>query len=352
MPASRTANFRFQGTRALLTYSRVGTFDVAYDFAVAVIPAVIVPHANANLVWRWAVEQHHDEGIEEGDHDNGSFHVHVAFDLGRAATERGHIFDFRGNHPNIKTCGGKTQWKNTLAYLTKDLCFQDNIGNDGQEAEEARGAGEDTWGDIVAAETLEEATELLKTTQPKALVCNYNNVKAYLRDTFPPPPPPTIPTRDPNDFTFSDEQRAIIRPWLNTVLIPDLDLSVRHPTLVLIGPGGTGKTEFARSLEKNFAHMSGGWDAEILRKGCEDRADLLILDDIPLESQGYYRYKPLFGNQVQFQNTGKYKSETTLIRTWKGVIWCTNEDPRETPGWSSSYINSMCTFVNIPNKLF
>ena len=41
-------------------------------------------------------------------------------------TERGHIFDYGGHHPNIKLCGGKTQRRNQLQYLEKDGFWKSN----------------------------------------------------------------------------------------------------------------------------------------------------------------------------------------------------------------------------------
>jgi hypothetical protein len=159
MPPIRNDNhFRFQGRRALLTYSRVGDAFTSHQFALDVIEH-IRPLANAHYKYRWAVEVHHDEGIDLDDPFN-SHHVHIVFDLGKCCTERGQIFDFGGFHPNVKPCGGRIQWRNQVNYLAKDGFF----GGNTDEAEEGNGMGEeieDVFRKALEAETMEEFTSTI-----------------------------------------------------------------------------------------------------------------------------------------------------------------------------------------------
>jgi hypothetical protein len=75
--------FRFQGQRALLTYSRVGDFFTTDAFVQAVIP-FIARLGNDDFKYRWAVERHHDEDtMDIDDPFLNSFHAHILIDLGK-----------------------------------------------------------------------------------------------------------------------------------------------------------------------------------------------------------------------------------------------------------------------------
>ena len=133
--------FRFQGQRALLTYSHVGNFFAANDFALAVI-SHIANLGNADFRWKWAIELHNDDNNYDNDMEEGSWHVHVVFDLGKPCTERGQVFDFGGFHSNIAPCRGKTQWINQLRYLEKEGWFKTNIEDRLDEEIEGENAGD------------------------------------------------------------------------------------------------------------------------------------------------------------------------------------------------------------------
>ena len=74
--------FRFNGRRALLTYSCVGDFFTTHAFVDAIIP-FIARLGNEDYKYRWAIERHHD--AETADIDDPflvSFHAHILVDLG------------------------------------------------------------------------------------------------------------------------------------------------------------------------------------------------------------------------------------------------------------------------------
>jgi hypothetical protein len=75
--------FRFQGQRALLTYSRLGDFFTADAFVQAIIP-FIGRLGNDTYKYRWAIERHHDEDTQDIDDPFLlSFHAHILIDLGK-----------------------------------------------------------------------------------------------------------------------------------------------------------------------------------------------------------------------------------------------------------------------------
>ena len=152
--------FRFQGRSCLLTYSAVGDFFTAYAFALDVIE-YIRPKATDNYLWKWAVEAHLDSNPDRDEHMEHGWHVHLFIDLGKVNTERGHIFDFGGFHPNIKLCGGRTQRQNQLRYLEKD-------GFWGSNEEELMDAGitgvekDDVFARALDASTIDDFNNIIK----------------------------------------------------------------------------------------------------------------------------------------------------------------------------------------------
>jgi hypothetical protein len=183
---NNNGNFRFQGRRALLTYSCVGNFFAANDLALAIIPIIAV-HATADFKWKWAIEQHHNDMVYNNDMEEGSWHVHVVFDLGRSCTERGAIFDINSIHPNLKPCGGRMQWKNCLCYLEKDGWFKTNIDNELDEELDSKPVG-NVFTDALHAMSKEDFLGVIKDGAPLQFCMSYISIRACANYLYQQPP--------------------------------------------------------------------------------------------------------------------------------------------------------------------
>jgi len=300
MPAQRNNNggaFRFQGRRALLTYSRVGAFDAAYALAEALIPH-IMPLANDNFQWKWAVEQHHDEGIEEGDLENGSWHVHVAIDLGKSCTERGQIFDFQGHHPNLKPCGGKVQWHNVLKDLEKNNCWQTNIDDEMDEEDDSEPKDE-VFRKALAMGTEEEFQETIAEGDPEAFCKSYISIRACGQDRFRREPKKWTARRTLADFANVPQVLTDYATYINS------DDEIERPkALIIISPTRFGKTQWARTINANHGYMATEWNVDKIQEDCK----IMIFDDVPMsELLPRQRWKAFFGMQEEFDVSGKYR---------------------------------------------
>jgi len=342
MPAQRTTNFRFQGQRALLTYSQVGNFDTAYTLAEALVPH-IAGFANNDYRWKWAVEQHGRE--EDADVDlGGEWHIHFIFDLGKLCTERGHIFDFGGFHPNIKKCSGKTQWKNQLAYLEKDGCWQTNIEveMDAEIEEERR---DDVFRQALDCEDYKSYLQTLAEGAPQDYCKSYLSIRACGQDRYAKAPEEWTKTWNINEFLNVPQRMVDYAAY-----IASDETRHRPKSLIIISPTRFGKTEWARSIDDNHAYVSQEWNLDCL----QDNAKVLIFDDVPMsELLERSRWKAFFGMQREFNMTGKYRGARRVLRGWKGFIYCTNVDPREQEGVTQStkdYItgNSYIVTLDLP----
>lgn len=345
MPATRTPNtsFRFQGRKGLLTYSRIGDAFTAYAFALAVVEH-IRPLGNEYYQYRWAVEKHHDEGIP--DDENASHHVHVAFDLGKPCTERGHVFDFGGHHPNLKPCGGKKQWENQVRYLEKDGWYGGNIGETAEEDGDTNPA-DDVFRQALAAETYEEYSQTIADGAPEDFCKSYISIRACGQDRFRKEPKKWESKYTDTDFTNIPPILEAYKGFINSDEEQD-----RPKTLIIISPTRYGKTQWARNITPDHAYMCTEWNPDRI----PDDARLLIFDDVPMsELLPRQRWKAFFGMQQEFEITGKYRGSRSILRSWKGFIYLSNIDPRDEEGVSQAtkdYITQNSYIVTLDNKLY
>jgi hypothetical protein len=140
------------------------TYFAANDLAVALVEH-IAPFGNDEYKWKWAIEKHDSDIEYDNDMEEGQWHVHFVFDLGKSCTERRHIFDFGGFHPNIKPRGGRQQWKNTLKYLEKEGWFKTNI-DDQMDEEDTNEKGEDIFREALLKNTETEFMETIAEGAP------------------------------------------------------------------------------------------------------------------------------------------------------------------------------------------
>lgn len=344
MPADRTptnTTFRFQGRRGLLTYSHLGNFFFAYNFTVAVIPH-IQQFANADFKWKWAIEQHHDEGIDEGDLENGSFYVHVCFDLGKANSERGHIFDFQGQHPNLKKTSGSQQWKNQLKYLERDHVFESNIEE--EDDEERQENGENIWKKALSMSDYESFSQTLREEEPKDFCKSYLSIRECGKDLFKEKKTWT-PTHSLDDFPNTPQ---LLKDYANFVLSDEV---IDQPkALIIISETRFGKTNWARTITPDHTYVNTEWNPDSIKDDCR----LLIFDNIEMaELLPKQRWKAFFGMQHTFNITGKYRGSREVNRGWKGFIYLSNTDPRlEVDKAKARYITLNSHIITLDKPLF
>lgn len=337
--------FRFQGKRALLTYSRVGDFFTADALLHELIP-FIGRLGNEDYKYRWAIERHHDELTADIDDPFLlSFHIHFLFDLGKDCTERGNVFDYEGFHPNVIKKGGKTQFKNAANYLKKDGWWGGNLTD---EEETINGEGEDIFAMALNAKNYDEYCEIIIAGNPKAFITSYMNVKTCGKDRFQEEFARWTPNFTLDSFTNIP---LLLTHYTQYILSNEAPPS-RPRGLIIISPSRYGKTEYCRSITPSHGYMSGEWNPDEIPQNCDN----MIFDDIPMsELIPRMRWKHFFGLQKEFNVTGKYRGSRKIVRSWKAFIYLTNTDPRQEEGVNEAmvdYININCDTITLENKLY
>jgi hypothetical protein len=307
---SANDNLRFQGQRALLTYTEVGNFDAAYDFAGRVVDHIALA-AGGSYRWKWAVEPDCGEETEPGDLE-AAWVVRVAVDFGKQCTANRGAFDFEGHHPKLEKGGGRVQWEEKLTDLQTHNCYASSVGPEGEEAQ----AEEDVLvGGVASGEG--HGTRSTGRTFPRSKFINVPRAMSEYAT-----------------YINSDEERE------------------RPRGLIIISPTRYGKTVWARSIHTDHAYLQGEWNVDCIRAD----AKLLIFDNVSMsELLPSDRYKAFMGMETHFSITGKYRRRKPVTRGWKGFIYLCNVDPRTERGVSphaAAYITENCDIITLDRKLY
>ncbi|CAF4992554.1 unnamed protein product, partial [Rotaria sp. Silwood1] len=118
----------------------------------------------------------------------------------------------------------------------------------------------------------------------------------------------------PKEYTWPDSfpdctpgLRAVVNRWIRH----HLKRKSRAKCLILIGPTGTGKTSFAKSLSGRYNYFKGRWRLD----GWNDYANYSIFDDIDwdkFEDKGFPDKKDLFTQNGLTNATDKYKKSVEI----------------------------------------
>lgn len=81
----------------------------------------------------------------------------------------------------------------------------------------------------------------------------------------------------------------------------------------------------------------------------KDTALYGVLDDIDIKY--FPTYKGWFGGQREFTGTDKYRKKVQIM--WaRPIIWCSNDDPRQSGAVDVDWLNEACIFVNVYERLY
>ncbi|KAK2464540.1 hypothetical protein APHAL10511_003447 [Amanita phalloides] len=232
-----TGTFCFQGCKGLLTYSCIGDAFTTHAFAITAIDHICLL-ANEHYKYCWAVEQHHDEGIDPHDPFT-SHHIHIVFDLGKPCTEHSQIFDYGGFHPNIKPCGGCIQWENQVKYLEKDGFFGGNI-NLTEEDNPVNDVADNIYC-LALLQTTEEAFQSTIADGDLESFCkSYISIWACGKDWYAKEPCRFTSTRTTDDFANIP---LLLRTY--AAYIKSEEIIERPRSLISISPTRYSKTQWA-----------------------------------------------------------------------------------------------------------
>ena len=180
---------RWQFRYCLLTYSQCGDLD----------PFDVVDHLSSLGAECIVAREHHkDEGL----------HLHAFVDFGRKFRSRNvRAFDVQEQHPNVSATRLSPQagWD----YATKD----GDIVAGGLERPGDETSSSTDWAKIVAASDADTFWKLCETLAPRALLCNFNSVRAFAEWRYKPDPPLY---ESPRGISFSTDDFPSLTEWVQS----------------------------------------------------------------------------------------------------------------------------------------
>nr|QXN75679.1 MAG: replication associated protein [Genomoviridae sp.]QXN75681.1 MAG: replication associated protein [Genomoviridae sp.] len=313
-------DFRLQSRYVLLTYSQCGDLDpwLVHDTIVSVPAECIIGREN---------------------HADGGVHLHAFVDFGRRVDIRDpRRFDVEGYHPNIQPCGRTPQKMCDYAIKDGDVVAGglNPILNDSIQRTDS------VWDRIANAETPDEFWELARQLAPRALLCNFNSLRAFAEWHYRPP---AATYEHPGDLRIDTSGAPELDAWVRD----NLSGTVGRPrSLIVWGETRLGKTVWARSLGSHV-YCCLQWNVDDLKAGLED-AKYAVLDDIQGNFQFFPSYKGWLGGQQTFTVTDKYRGKTTI--NWgRPTIWLMNEDPEEVGHVDLNWLRGNCDIVHLTEPI-
>lgn len=156
--------FRLQSRYVLLTYAQCGNLD---PFEVVELLSRLGAEC---IVGR---EIHADEGI----------HLHAFVDFGKRPDIRSERFaDVEGRHPNVQPFGRTPEKGWDYATKDGDVVAGGLARPNGKTVDEAS----NVWARICLAESRDRFWELVRDLAPRALLTNFNSLRAYADWNFRP----------------------------------------------------------------------------------------------------------------------------------------------------------------------
>lgn len=185
--------FQLNSRYVLLTYPQCGDLD---PFKIVGLLSGVGAEC---IIGR---ERHRDEGV----------HLHAFVDFGRKFRTRNQRFaDVEGRHPNIQPFGRTPEKGWDYATKDGDVVAGGLERPDGSEVPSAC----DTWSKICDAKDPEEFWQLARELAPRALLTNFNSLRAYAEWNYRPA---RIEYSTPPGITFDLSGTPELTEWVRNSL--------------------------------------------------------------------------------------------------------------------------------------
>ena len=312
-------NFRFQGTRAFLTYPQAScTKRQLFEFLIELGNC-----PNSIPITKVLVAQE--------SHENGGTHFHCYVEFQRKPNIRqANYFDFQGNHPNIQTVRSKND---VIRYCTKEDIDPLVWPEDWHYQEASKSTLDILRRGIAEGKSPNDILD-------DALTANPNSIRYYSQQTAyvlarTHASKVCMPKYELDGFALSGSDMDRMQRFASTVATMRRGERTDVLSMWFTGPSRYGKTSLARSIGRHW-YMQSTWH---LDKYCDDQGVYGVLDDLPWESLKH-NYKSLLGCQEDVSWTDKYRAKKHFQFGYP-VIVCTNHLPdfsEEEKSWLRSNV--------------
>lgn len=263
--------------------------------------------------------------IGQEKHEDGNLHLHAFIKWKkRLNTTNERIFDCNGFHPNIQTP------RNTKAVI--EYCKKEDTEPLTNITEKLQ------YGDIFEkATTKDEFMALVLEHQPRDYALFYERLESMARNHY-----------KPVEVEYTPRYTNFINVPIELLTLDLIQVGDRPKSIVILGPRGLGKTEWARSHGPHLYSRGAVIYDDILRD--REGSKYAVFDD--LWEWNFRFLKDFLGGQPTATITGKYRKPKLLdwgIRS----IFLTNEKFWEewTPKQKEYFFDSTI-LIELSNKLY
>lgn len=202
----------------------------------------------------------------------------------------------------------------------------------------------DPYTQAIEASTFDMAMNIMKVAKPRDFVVYHSQITQTLTKLHKKAQPEWSPPQNLLPFQVPDT----LSQWVST----ELPKQERAVCLVLIGDSRTGKTTWARTLQKDHIYIRGAFN---LKRLLSTTATLLILDDCnDISTKKFDFRKTILTQMGDTTLTDKYLPKIDINVKWPAIVlantaaevaWATDPEHKEYSYWQ---INA--TVVDIGNQ--